>query len=163
MQYVEKRDGSHGDWTITVVTIIISTIYLHSFGRSKAVVHCKIFGFFHTFKVLNSYLIICMDAQIICNTSISDLKQNGLEAFGDIVALTTFGSELCSEGKSEPKSTNQKRQLLMALFSRSGPNRKSTCSEGGKAEKRQSDTITMFSKPLKVLTSWLHINDEKKT
>ena len=149
--------------TITVVTIIISTIYLHDFGRSKTVVHCKRFGFLHTFNVLNSYLTICMDAQIICNTSISDLKQKGLEALGDIVALTTFASELSSEGKSEPKNTNQKWQLLSTLLRRSGPNRKSTCSEGGKAEKRQSDTITMFSKPRKVLTNWLHINNEKKT
>ena len=148
--------------TITVVTIIISTIYLHGFGRSKTVVHCKIFGFLHTFNVLNSYLIICMDAQIICNTGISDLKQMGLEALGDIVALATFASKLCSEEKSEPKNTKPKRQLLLALLSRSGPNRKSTCSEGGKAVKRQSDTITMFSKPLKVLTSWLNINEKKK-
>lgn len=103
-----------------------------------------------------------MDCEVICNSSTLDLKQMGLEALGDIVALKTFATELCKQGKSEPSNANEKRLLLQALLTKSGPKRKSTDSEGGKAAKRQSDITIVSVKPRKVLIGWLHYIDEKK-
>ena len=103
-----------------------------------------------------------MDAEVICNSTTLDLKQVGLEALGDIVSLKTFASELCKQEKNEQKSTNEKRQLLQALLTKSGPKRTSTVLDGQKLAKRQRDTIIISPKPRKVFLGWLHFNFEKQ-